>query len=75
MIVLCTGMIRSASSWSYNAARLLLARHSDKLVCGYSDDIGKALKEAKNAEHIIIKTHKPDNSAADDPTPRLPDPA
>ncbi|MCX8500226.1 MAG: hypothetical protein ORO03_00810 [Alphaproteobacteria bacterium] len=60
MIVLCTGMIRSASNWSYNAARLLLAHHSENLGCGYSDDIGKALKEAKRAEHILIKTHRPD---------------
>ncbi|MDI9409392.1 MAG: sulfotransferase domain-containing protein [Candidatus Pacebacteria bacterium] len=60
MIVLCTGMVRSASTWSYNVARLLLSRHSENIASGYSDDIGRALKEAKNAEHIIIKCHRPD---------------
>ncbi|MCX8506953.1 MAG: hypothetical protein ORN98_10145, partial [Alphaproteobacteria bacterium] len=60
MIILCTGMMRSGSSWSYNAVRLLMKENSPKIASGYADDIGRALAEARDADHVIIKTHKPD---------------
>lgn len=62
MIVLCTGMIRSGSTWSYNVVKMLLKEHSDATNAIYSDDIATAFITAgAGADHVVIKSHTPDH--------------
>ncbi len=62
MLVLCTGMPRSGSTWSFNVVRLLLARVSDAVRSGYADTVGEALRiNGRTAEHVVVKCHAPDD--------------
>jgi hypothetical protein len=61
MIVLCTGIIRSGSTWSFNVARLLLARRSAAVRGEFSNKIRTAVRSADaGVEHHVIKAHEPD---------------
>ncbi len=62
MLVLCTGMPRSGSTWSFNVVRLLLAHLSDSVRSGYADTVGEALRiNGRTAEHVVVKCHVPDD--------------
>src|SRR5215831_7254524 len=57
-------MIRSASTWSFNVVKQLLARTSDSVVGGYIATTAPALQShGLGAEHLIIKSHEPDEMA------------
>ena len=65
-IIFCSGMMRSASTWSYNVCRIIylqIAKQSNiPMIQGYLDsaDIDEFLK--KNIEETgiaVIKTHTP----------------
>jgi hypothetical protein len=61
VLVLCTGMPRSASTWSFNVIKQLLARVSGSMSAGFSDAIGEPLQLHGQAfEHVIVKSHNPD---------------
>jgi len=62
MIVLCTGIIRSGSTWSFNVARLLLARGATAVRGEFSNKIRTAIRHgvAARVEHHVIKAHEPD---------------
>jgi hypothetical protein len=62
MLVICDGMPRSASTWSYNVVLELLRRTTDNLVHGgYSDDTSLYLAEAPlESEHLVLKCHAHD---------------
>ena len=64
IVVTCTGMPRSGSTWSYNVARRLLehARGSENVAAQYREGMegDQAVQEAIGAEkHQIIKLHYP----------------
>src|SRR5437016_1368644 len=61
MIVLCTGMIRSGSTWSFNVVKRLLGRISTSVYGEYSDAVGQSLlSHGDGYEHRVIKCHAPD---------------
>src|SRR5260221_4286984 len=61
MIVLCTGMIRSGSTWSFNVVKRLLGRISTSVYGEYSDAVGESLlRHGDGYEHRVIKCHAPD---------------
>src|SRR5579871_230735 len=61
MLVLCSGMARSGSTWSFNVAKQLLRRVSGSVAAGYGDAIGEALQlHGQTAEHLVVKSHNPD---------------
>ncbi len=60
--VLVPGMPRSASTWLYNAARLLLSHHvGSDFSCGWIEDITKIPPR----RHMLIKAHKYDPATVD----------
>jgi len=60
VLVLCTGMRRSGSTWSFNIVKQLLARTSNTVYGGYND-LGDALRrQGSVCEHVIVKTHAPE---------------
>lgn len=64
MLVLCTGMIRSGSTWSYNVARLLLGRCAPRVHGIYSDSPTEVmLHHGLDVDHCVIKCHDPDRAA------------
>jgi hypothetical protein len=61
VLVLCTGMGRSGSTWSFNVVKQLLAHTSVSVRAGYLDAVGEALaREGPVCDHLIVKTHVPD---------------
>jgi hypothetical protein len=58
-LVLCNGMIRSASTWSYNVALLLMRAAVGPLVYGdYSEDTRAFLETApRSARYRVLKCH------------------
>ena len=66
MLVLCDGMPRSASTWSFNVVKGLL-RHSDpdsKVIGGYDEDVAAFLTStAATADHVVLKCHTLDSHA------------
>ncbi|MBI3513619.1 MAG: sulfotransferase domain-containing protein [Proteobacteria bacterium] len=61
MLVLCTGMIRSGSTWSFNVVKQLLARAAPAVRGGYADEVGEALRlHGAAADHLVVKCHAPD---------------
>jgi len=63
MLVLCTGMYRSGSTWSYNVSRetLLLRNEGGTLYCDAVDDIqGVLINKAPEYHHVLLKCHSPD---------------
>ena len=60
MIVLCNGMPRSASTWSFNVCRLLLQqlRPEAALCARYHEKISEAIDPLRGSyEHVILKCH------------------
>ena len=53
MRVIAAGMRRAGSTWQYNCARLLLARHGGLRFCGFEDKYIPG-----RGEHEIIKIHR-----------------
>jgi hypothetical protein len=64
MIVLCTGMVRRGSTWSYNACKeLLAAAFPGAAVDGlYAEQIGDAIAAHAAADHLVIKCHGADDA-------------
>jgi len=62
-LILCTGMPRSGSTWSFNACMSLLeSAHPDASIRGlYSEDIRAVLAE-RSADYLVIKCHAVDES-------------
>src|SRR5689334_6987680 len=64
MLVLCTGLIRSGSTWSYNVARLLLARRAPRVHGVYADSpVPVLLHHGLDVDHCVLKCHAPDHDA------------
>lgn len=63
MLVLCNGMPRSASTWSYNVAISLL-RHTEQEVCGgYDENLHRFLCGLPAAcVHAVLKCHSLDDA-------------
>src|SRR5579871_5554944 len=62
MLVLCTGMNRSGSTWSYNVVRQLLTRQGGTVGGGYVNEVGEALlRGGQRFDHLVFKTHGPDD--------------
>lgn len=60
MIVLCNGMPRSASTWSFNVCRLLLQelRPRATLCARYHENIAQAIDPLCGSyEHVVLKCH------------------
>jgi hypothetical protein len=65
MMVFCTGIPRSGSTWSYNVClRLITAAFPHSRIKGaYSEQIGVFLDaERANADHFVIKCHSVDDA-------------
>lgn len=62
MLVLCNGMPRSASTWSYNVAVELLKRTARGPVHGgYDENAARFLRSAPpTASHLVLKSHRID---------------
>jgi Sulfotransferase domain len=63
MLVICNGMPRSASTWSFNVAVALLrgSRRSDEVYSGYDEDIARFLESIPaTAAHAVLKCHQLD---------------
>lgn len=62
-IVLCSGMVRSASTWSYNACRSILQADPWPTVAGFFGEqtqIDRAIAATDlNANNLLIKAHLP----------------
>jgi hypothetical protein len=63
-IVICNGMPRSASTWSFNVAMELLRHcvdHDDALHGDYDENIARFLSQAPRlVEHVVVKCHSLD---------------
>jgi hypothetical protein len=67
MLIFCSGMPRSASTWAYNVCRLLLSQNpSRSLVAGFvgewedvDDYLKKELTVTSTTRNILLKTHVP----------------
>jgi Sulfotransferase domain len=60
MIVLCNGMPRSASTWSFNVCRLLLHElRPDATLCGrYHENIAEVIDPLRGSyDHVVLKCH------------------
>lgn len=61
MLVVCTGMVRSGSTWSFNVVKQLLLRTGRQVRSGYADAVGDALlRYGEDDAHVVIKSHTPD---------------
>jgi hypothetical protein len=63
MIVLCNGMPRSASTWSFNVCRRLfqLLRPQDSLCARYDENIAEVVDPLMGAyDHLVLKSHSLD---------------
>jgi len=62
-IVLCSGMVRSASTWSYNACRQILAGDPWPTVAGYfgeETEVDRVIASTDlTANNLLIKAHMP----------------
>lgn len=59
MIVVIAGMQRSGSTFSFNVARELLQSRGSVAIVS-TNSLEEAFSVGRNAEHLIIKTHAPD---------------
>jgi Sulfotransferase domain len=59
MIVLCNGMPRSASTWSYNVAVDILRKTTrEEVVGGYDESLDRFLQSLPpSAAHAVVKSH------------------
>jgi hypothetical protein len=65
MLVICNGMPRSASTWSFNVVIALLRSSgpSDEVYSGYDEDIARFLESIPTtAAHAVLKCHQLDPS-------------
>ncbi|NES18678.1 MAG: hypothetical protein F6K41_07040 [Symploca sp. SIO3E6] len=67
MIIFCSGMPRSASTWSFNVCRLILKATSKSYISGYVGE-GQAVDDylqtaSSSNRYILLKTHVPGNLA------------
>lgn len=61
MLILCTGMYRSGSTWSYNVCRTLMEAASTSVYCKYSENIEESLTgPATKYDHVVLKCHAVD---------------
>jgi hypothetical protein len=63
MLILCNGMPRSGSTWSFNVVTGLLRRfHPSQAVhAGYDEDVGRFLRGLdRNVAHAVLKCHSLD---------------
>lgn len=61
MLVLCTGMYRSGSTWSFNVAKALIDSASKSVYADYSEDIQAAFaKFGDRYDHMVVKCHAVD---------------
>lgn len=60
MVVLCDGMVRSASTWSFNVALKLLRSDPDRKSFGFYNENPAVLLAAARPRfsHVVIKSHK-----------------
>lgn len=60
MIILCTGMPRSGSTWSYNVCKTILqaAFPGSSLWTGYCEEVGRVVEDHRqDTDHLLIKCH------------------
>jgi hypothetical protein len=63
MLVLCNGMPRSASTWSYNVAMALLRCNGDKVYGGYDENLHRFLRTMPaSCAHAVVKCHSLDGA-------------
>ncbi len=61
MLVLCNGMPRSASTWSYNVTIALLRRTSEEVYGGYDENLHRFLSGLPaSCVHAVLKCHSLD---------------
>ncbi|HZU24856.1 MAG TPA: hypothetical protein VFA04_05000 [Bryobacteraceae bacterium] len=67
MVVLCDGMIRSGSTWSFNVVRALLRADGSKKVYGLYNENPAVVHSAirPRSSHVVIKSHSLDPSVYD----------
>ena len=65
MIALCTGIMRSGSTWSYNVARIIAQQVSNVLYGGYVSGPGltDSIKEVPPGGSAVYKCHNPPDPA------------
>ena len=61
-LILAAGMVRSGSTWLYNAVRLVLARATPGVYGCWVDDFNR--EEANAAPNVLIKLHAMDEDMA-----------
>ena len=63
MLILCTGMLRSASTWSYNVCRLLLEAQDMEFKGGFvgeGQEVDDFIEQyGLDHQHLLLKSHKP----------------
>jgi hypothetical protein len=63
MLVLCNGMPRSASTWSYNAAMALLRHTAEEVHGGYDENLHRFLRTMPaSCVHAVVKCHSLDGA-------------
>lgn len=63
MLVLCNGMPRSASTWSYNVAMALLRHTADEVHGGYDENLHRFLRcLPASCVHAVLKCHSLDGA-------------
>jgi hypothetical protein len=61
MLVLCNGMPRSASTWSYNVAMALLRHTAQEVYGGYDENLHRFLRGLPaSCAHAVLKCHSLD---------------
>lgn len=61
-LILTSGIVRSGSTWLYNATRFILQTTQANVYACWIDDF--SLADAANAEIVIVKLHSPDDAVA-----------
>lgn len=63
MLVLCNGMPRSASTWSYNVAMALLRLTGEEVHGGYDENLHRFLRTLPPSSlHAVVKLHSLDGA-------------
>lgn len=63
MLVLCNGMPRSASTWSYNVAMALLRHTAEEVHGGYDENLHRFLRTLPaSCVHAVVKCHSLDGA-------------
>lgn len=62
MLVICNGMPRSASTWSFNVVTALLRAGGGSIYGAYNEDVAQFLASAEpSARHLVLKCHSLDS--------------